>query len=396
MVYPDPALSPLQDDTDGLLEIKLVHTKPKVFESLLECIYTDDTVVSAELVSELVDVANMYQVQKLKLLCVEFMQREVSVDSFCTLFQVAPALLGQPDYGMRFLHDNTEEILNTDGFLTLTKSRIKKILMDPDIGVTEENLFAALIKWGQHQAQQTGLTLKETLSELLPHIRFPCMSVQTVAGPVSSSGLLSEEELLSVFHFVAITDEKVRSQLSCPFNTTPREGRGTIKLQWDAFQPFTHGVYQITNENRTLHKHSNHGSIYIIRTTKPLLRKGRSYWELYLETIVTGSPDLQIGIAASTYSWDSAWLKSNDSMWIELSGNCYTGSQVVKTSSPLMTADRLGFDLDYTRRKFTITRGRGQRGGSMKSVHSWTFNVGSTFYPVFAARAVGNRVMLLR
>eukprot|EP00808_Paulinella_micropora_P006158 g46509.t1 len=407
MLYPDPAFPQTTDD-DQPLELKLLDTKPKVFEGMLEVMYTDETAVEAESVRDLVEtaveaesvrdlveVANKYQLHKLSDLCVSWIQRELSVASFCPLFQVAPQLLGQPEFGMQFLREYTEEVLTSPQWVTLSKERVGKVLQDSALGVSEEFLFDALLTWGRHQASKSGTTLQQAVEGLVDHIRFPCMSVSAVAGVVAPAGLLTQDELLSIFHLVATTDAKARAAMPSRFIKEARQGRGMTKLEWDPAQSFTRGVYQVSQENRTVLKVAGHGSIYIIRTKQPLQRQCRSYWELYLDPVVANGPDLQLGLAHSNYNWESDWLKSAGSMWIELSGSCYEGVKLVAHSEVLSTGDRLGFEVDYRTRKFTITRGRGRKGGPMKRVHAFPLSTSATYYPVFAARAVGNRVTIL-
>jgi len=71
---------------------------------------------------------------------------------------------------------------------------------------------------------ETPEELKEVLKDILSHIRFPIMDVTELAGLVSDSGLLNEEQLLGLFHYVSIRDEKDRARLSCAYNTKSRGG----------------------------------------------------------------------------------------------------------------------------------------------------------------------------
>lgn len=93
-------------------------------------------------------------------------------------------------------------------------------------------------------------------------------------------------------------------------------------LQWDANQPFTHGVYSLENEDLTAHKSSmpgrnswllavsiissqycTIGTIYILRTKTKLEGSGAFYWEVQIDQ-TSGNQELHIGIAEEHYKYE--------------------------------------------------------------------------------------------
>jgi hypothetical protein len=213
----------------GALEIKIPSVKPETFEALLKCVYTDKVEVEASNLNDLIAVAKRYQVEKMQVLCAEFLEADVSVDNACELFQIAPDMLGDASFVMEFIQENTEDVLDSAGFLTLTKPRLLALLENDQLAIDEVGLFQATLKWAKAEAKRKDKSdkaedLQKILEDVLPLIRFPCMEVSEIAGVVSTTGLLSQDHLLQLFQYVSISDEKERERFTIAFPTKPREG----------------------------------------------------------------------------------------------------------------------------------------------------------------------------
>jgi len=66
------------------------------------------------------------------------------------------------------------------------------------------------------------------LGELLSLIRFPTMSMEEIASQVAPSGFLSENQLLDIFKFKAMSDFS-KDDSKFDFPTKPREGTGLCR-----------------------------------------------------------------------------------------------------------------------------------------------------------------------
>jgi len=74
------------------------------------------------------------------------MEKDVNAENALELFEMAPQLLGDDEFGLPFIRENTEEVLQTDSFLKLSPSRLKYLLADESLGAEESVLFVALKK----------------------------------------------------------------------------------------------------------------------------------------------------------------------------------------------------------------------------------------------------------
>jgi len=342
-------------------------------------------------ISGLIAVSTKYQIEKMRSACADFMKRDITLDNICQLFEIAPSLLGKADFGFPFIRDHSEEVLKSEGFLKLSKPRVKALLEDDQLTIDEFELFTACLKWGDAEAKRTGKPRKEVMSDVVEKIRFPIMAVNKVAGPVTQSGLLKSEDLLAVFQYVSVKDEKKKlsMQRGLPFSTKERQGKKNYLVQWDPAQSFTNNLYIVTNNGHTARKATSEGTIYILRATKPLEAKGVIYWEIHLDVIVPTN-DIQVGAALPSYSWTSAWLQGIGSYWIDRNGQCWEGTTSRFSSAALATGDRLGFLMDYKKNTLDFFRGRGKKGGKMNKLGTFQ-GVRGPIYPCVAARPVGNQ-----
>ena len=207
---------------------------PQSFKALLTVIYTDECQVNADNISELIACAKKYQIEKLQISCAEFMEGDVNADNVLELYEMAPALLGDNEFGLDFIRENAEEIFASEGFESLSESRVATLLKDDDLSIEEQSVFAAVQRWGRAQIERDGGDVKsvealsKVISNLLPLIRFPSMDVAAIATSVAPSGLLSQLQLLDLFKYASLTDSKARILMEMPFLTNPRQSSFSI------------------------------------------------------------------------------------------------------------------------------------------------------------------------
>jgi len=103
-------------------------------------------------------------------------------------------------------------------------------LSNSRLSMDEVDIFDAVIKWGKEEANKQKLdadksdNLKAVLEDILPLIRFPCMTVNEIATRVAPANLLDQMELVGLFSICAIADETARKKMKSKYSTKPREG----------------------------------------------------------------------------------------------------------------------------------------------------------------------------
>jgi len=178
-----------------------------------------------------VAIARKFQVESLRLACVEFMEADVTVETACQMFEEGRKLLNEPQFGLKFIAEHAADVVETPGFLALSRDCVVTLLRSSDLEVNEADLFRALDSWAANQCQRQSLSLdaqnkRKVLGDALDLIRFPDMSMEEVCTLIQSANLLTPVELLSLFTYVGASRE---NKPSIKYITTPRKGRGMFK-----------------------------------------------------------------------------------------------------------------------------------------------------------------------
>jgi len=117
---------------------------------------------------------------------------------------------------------------------------LKLILKSDTLNISEADLLEAVVKWGKTESKNQGKgpkDLKAFLEEvgLFQLIRFPCMDMTEVAAKVTSTGLLTEMQLLDLYTYLSAKVSGVKATVPASlkgFNAKPREGREDRDISW--------------------------------------------------------------------------------------------------------------------------------------------------------------------
>jgi len=211
-----------------------------LFKILLEVIYTDKLAgVDAESMLPFISLANSFWVEKASVLAAEFIGADVNDENCLELLQLS-FKLGAPNKEVqKFVEENTENIIQSDAFLKLKPEALSMFLSVDELGTDEVQLFDALLAWGKAECGRQKIsskpdTLKLVLENHLKLIRFPIMTVNDLASKVASCSLLDQNELVQLFAYCAMTDEKAKKKmkLAMPYSSKERGLAGERPQGW--------------------------------------------------------------------------------------------------------------------------------------------------------------------
>ncbi|VDM33522.1 unnamed protein product [Hydatigera taeniaeformis] len=247
------------------LEIHLDDVNPVAFANVLRFIYTDEIQIDPSNVLQTLYVAKKYAITVMERACVDFLSQAITVDN-------AFMLLGQANFFdehelaqkcLEVIDKNTAKVFDTDDFLAADKDLLCSILERDTLCIREVRLFVSVINWAKSEYHRrclegglspshclvTGDTLstdtnpstvlsrsasvttlpslsdvpieelRTILQPLLPHVRFPQMSIEEFADVVVPSGVLEDSMTIKIFqHFIASKTAKPE----LPFLKRPR------------------------------------------------------------------------------------------------------------------------------------------------------------------------------
>jgi len=167
-----------------------------------------------------------------------YLIHSATLENACELFENGPKLLGDEEFGLNFIRDHMDEVLQTEGFLQLSPSRLKYLLKDDSLCLEEVNIFRGLREWAKARIKKDddlkgneNDKIAEIMKPYIQDIRFPLMDMEDLATYVSGSKIVSEKDLLLLYQYCAMTDEeKSKKETDLPFNCRMRAGGKRLKF----------------------------------------------------------------------------------------------------------------------------------------------------------------------
>uniref|UniRef100_A0A914QV17 BTB domain-containing protein n=1 Tax=Panagrolaimus davidi TaxID=227884 RepID=A0A914QV17_9BILA len=166
------------------------------FKEFLTFLYLGQCNINMENIMALVDLSESYNVQILKEKCDQFL-----TDAKPTVENVFNICESLKTYSLQnaltnlyeFVAINALTILSSQSFLETKKDIVIDIVKMERLIINEEDLFKSVYKWAEYQSQKQKKEnpsrlikslIKEELSDILPHIRFPIMNIEFLHSDV--------------------------------------------------------------------------------------------------------------------------------------------------------------------------------------------------------------------
>jgi hypothetical protein len=153
-----------------------------------------------------------YGLERLREACQKFLNTNISSDNVCTILQHA-IQFDEDDLEnkcLKFVMENAEMVLKSDGLSTISKEIFKKIIESDELNVDELFVYNACKKWAiahckskSDTHEHSELEQRRELGDLIYSVRFATMSFQTFAENVAVENILTSEEKVFVFQNIA-------------------------------------------------------------------------------------------------------------------------------------------------------------------------------------------------
>lgn len=173
-------------------------------------VYTDDAELDGNTVMECMYAAKKYALHGLVDTCVNFLEGAVTFGTSCQIYEQAK-FYGETTLQAKcfeFIVDNSLGVFRSGGFKMLTYESLYKIMACDYLASDESVNFSAVKRWAEHQCkiknqEASPHNLRANLGDILYQVRFPLMSSETFAKEVAHTGVLSNEELLDLYYYLA-------------------------------------------------------------------------------------------------------------------------------------------------------------------------------------------------
>ncbi|XP_067655561.1 BTB/POZ domain-containing protein 6-B-like [Haliotis asinina] len=148
----------LSDDWAKSSDVRVPDMTPDHFKQFLIYIYTDDTSVDSDNATVLLHAARKYAVALLENKCLQFLQRNLTVDNACYVLDIAyrHGYVKLFDAALSFVKGHGQRCLQSHGFLMLSKELVDQIILTSDLIAFKHVVLKTLDRWSEFECQRQG------------------------------------------------------------------------------------------------------------------------------------------------------------------------------------------------------------------------------------------------
>eukprot|EP00823_Brevimastigomonas_motovehiculus_P002791 TRINITY_DN1661_c0_g1_i1.p1 TRINITY_DN1661_c0_g1~~TRINITY_DN1661_c0_g1_i1.p1 ORF type:complete len:405 (+),score=33.27 TRINITY_DN1661_c0_g1_i1:25-1239(+) len=192
--------------TSGGMEIVLPNTEPQLLKLFLELCYKSTLPITRTSLNSLLDFGTDFGAGEVLARCVQHLkQNEVQLDSVLSLLQ---GRFGSSSQFMPIFGTHAAAIIESDEWLSLPEATLVNFVQSSLLEARELDLLKACIKWAKAQLKKqnekdSSENMRKVLAKIIPHIRFPLLTLSDLAGFVSQLNLIDSASMLSCFTYLS-------------------------------------------------------------------------------------------------------------------------------------------------------------------------------------------------
>ncbi|CAB4042988.1 BTB POZ domain-containing 6-like [Paramuricea clavata] len=178
------------------------------FKEFLRYLYTDDGKITAENAIGVMYLAKKYLMMSLTKKCCKVLEASIKPDNVFVVLEQAIQFDEQKLEAKCWdiISKKTQECINSEAFCNVGSHTLKVLLKRRPLELAEVEVFKAVLKWVDGECSRQGLNIEEdkmarrrVLGDSVYEIRFLEMSQEDFAKYVSSTRILTEAEVISIF-----------------------------------------------------------------------------------------------------------------------------------------------------------------------------------------------------
>lgn len=193
---------------EGAQKIRLPDCDDDSLKEFLSYLYCDEAHISEDNAMQLLYLAKKYMVPSLQ---EKIRQTLGSMINLANVFEMLPSILQLDEEELaeqcwKIIDIDTEQAINSEAFCDIDREVLEQVLERDELTIREVDLFRRVLDWAQaqeiRQKSDDRKNIRDVLGEkVIRLMRFPTMSFIEFNGLVSSSGVLTENEVNTLTHF---------------------------------------------------------------------------------------------------------------------------------------------------------------------------------------------------
>lgn len=349
--------------------VPIPNINVSTFLLLLEYLYTGRVILTSDNIMDLLSAVDQYNVNELRAKCYEFLVNRLDKNNVCTM--LIEAQQGKYKFNcdelisccLKFIEKFAQEVVQSETFLELQERVLLEMIQSDNLVIDELELFKGVIRWGLYKKKKTKKTLYETVSKLIPHIRFPLIDGKSLLRIVRPINVVPFDIYLEALEYT-----------SAPGSCTPngprfkeRKSNGFILEPCVGFET----DFVLSNRNMTVEKVTGGcqwQNCMVFGNKK--LQTGSHYWEITINNIDNDKSGTIFGITkdkSKSYFSSDIGLGMAGSGYNTINGNGWSGGD---------NGDTIGIFVDFKAGFVYFFKNSKYLNVSAK------LNTGITYYPV--------------
>ncbi|XP_066521483.1 kelch-like protein 41b isoform X1 [Hoplias malabaricus] len=181
---------------EDLKEIPLDDVDPTVLDMIIKYLYSAEIELTDDNVQEIFAVANRFQIPSVFTVCVNYLQKKLSIANCLAIFRLG-VVLNVPRLAVAardFIADRFELLVNEEEFLQLAPHELFALIGGDMLNIEkEEVVFESLMKWVRSDKEKRV----KTLNDAFEYIRFPLLPEKYFREKVETDDIIkADPELL--------------------------------------------------------------------------------------------------------------------------------------------------------------------------------------------------------
>lgn len=188
-----------------MTEIVLPDNNPTVFKHFMDFVYTGDCYMDVQTVPELLKLAKLYSVPLLTDKCDNLLKDWVDQSDIWKIIDYTNDFeLPKCEFKcLRLISKHFNQVLQEDGFTSIHKDSLKKIVEYEMMSCKEFDLFKAVDYWSDvacdtNKLEKTPINKRNLLGDLVSKIRFATMDFDEFRMCSTGNGFLTNLEILEI------------------------------------------------------------------------------------------------------------------------------------------------------------------------------------------------------
>lgn len=224
-------------DLRGNPVVVVMDFEPMVFKLLIDYIHSGSVMLQARSLLGLMNAADHYGLEDLKLACIRFMEHCITIDTVCCLLTSAEKYIQYKSTKIlvqkmfEFVDINAERILSLGAFQQLPQHVVRIVLGREDLQAMEITKFNAAYRWTLHHVDEhPEVSLKEGFEPFVDVINFVAIPAKELMQNVRRADVVEDRVILNALAMQAdpsnITDGVRQGQRLRKTATVPSDMEG--------------------------------------------------------------------------------------------------------------------------------------------------------------------------